>query len=107
MQLQTLLQILFANGHENVVAHAVKIDSGIEDRIPETIVAQVYKSELEGDQIFENERSSGYLECKVIHFDKFKMSDQYTIELPNGKFKQASDRTGRETITKVTYPANA
>ena len=101
MELQTLLQILFANGHEKIVAHAVKIDSGIERPLPEKILCQIHKTDLKEDYQFEQDRSHGHVECKVIHFDKYKLEDEYTIELPNGKFKQVSDRTGRDSETKI------
>lgn len=91
MNLNTLLEVLFANGQEALVALAVKLDNNITTEIPQTILVNLTEQELpEGKTFSKNGKQSrtGCLYCTVISYNKYKLNSGYTISLPNGQLKQ-------------------
>lgn len=81
---ETLLRILFANGHEDIVALAVKIDAGIEEHKLETVRCRISKHELDSGTQFEKAGYNGVADCPVIFIDKYKLKEKYLVKLPNG-----------------------
>lgn len=104
MKIETLLQILFANGHDNLVALAVKLDNNIDDTTPKpgAIAVEMTKSSLPAGMMFakKSEGSWNYVMCPVIAHDKFKVKDNFLVQLPNGGTKWVSD-TNRTEITTI------
>jgi hypothetical protein len=99
MNTNTLLQILFANGHEALVALAVKLDNNIEEDItPENIIVECDKKYVPAG--FKTKENSGYYiktVMPVVAFNKYKIKDQYLVAFPDGTTAWKSISTGSLT----------
>ena len=102
MNQEILLQILFANGHDNLVAHAVKLANNIEDGPqPTMIVVNCDKKHIPAGMKAKGDK--GYwvdLPMPVIAFNKYKIKEQYLIQHPDGTtaWKSISGNTATELI---------
>ncbi len=99
MKTETLLQILFANGHENLVALAVKLDNGIEDtNIPQSILVECDKKYIPAGMKTKGDK--GYwiqMVMPVIGYNKYKVKDQFLIQYPDGTTSWKSPSGGSST----------
>lgn len=101
ISLETLLNILFTNGMENVVSLAVKIDAGIiEETLPENleIPVSVYREDLlPGTQMELDNLSNGTILLPVIKGpDKYSLNrDMYYVRMPKGNIEQKSKSGSR------------
>lgn len=85
----TLLQLLFANGHEELVALAVKLENNIDIPTPEFINVSVGKDCL-AKMGKKQTQDRGYwtvIQLPVITHNKFKLKDNFYVQLPTGEFK--------------------
>ena len=102
MKTETLLQILFANGHEDLIALAVKIDNGIETVQPKSVLIRLYKSDLPvGKKFAGRDESYGYVECTIISTDPYKVKENHLVLLPNGKTKFVTYETPSDRPTEI------
>jgi hypothetical protein len=93
MELQTILQILYANDMENVISLAVKLDSKIDLGKKDTVVIQMSKGDL-AKMGYKPKIKDDYwinVECEVISFNKYKFKENYLVTLPDGKTKWVTD----------------
>lgn len=103
MTTETLLQVLFANGHESLVALAVRIDNNIDIDTPKFVTIEVTNSDLPSGKVFDTtgrdsyNSKRGYVQCEVIASNKYKLSDNLTIVLPNGTFRNVSLPSSKNT----------
>lgn len=92
MKLETLLQVLFANDQENLIAIAVRIDNNIELEYPTEIIVNIDKSQLAPGWRVKGERGySVSVKCPVIVVNKYKIKGIYTVQLPNGQLRSNCD----------------
>jgi hypothetical protein len=103
MNISTLLNILSANGHDNLIALACKIDNNIEQVIPTALVVNMRESDLPAGMKFVGE-NKGYRDCyalaPVVTHNMYKVSDNFLVTMPNGTVKWVSDN-------KWSYAATA
>lgn len=101
---ETLLRILFANGHEDIVALAVKIDAGIEEAKPDKIRCRLSKHELDHGTQFEKAGYNGVVDCPVIFIDQYRLKEKYLVELPNGEQQWKSHFPGDKLTSIENIP---
>lgn len=110
MKIETLLNILFANGHEDIVALAVKIDNNIVDNTPPVteIPVSVYKSDLPSGMAFAGgENHSATVLCEVVaQPNPYKTKKLYWVKLPNGIIaeKERSTNTVKQIVPIQVTP---
>lgn len=107
MKLETILQILYANKMEDVIALAVMLDNNIEtvEKYPigEVIPVEIGNSEIEPLGIRFEDRSYGNYPCEVIGINKYALDKRYLVKKPNGKSVWVSDHSfGRETAKTIS-----
>lgn len=97
MELQTILQILYANNLESVVSLAVKIDAEIKEPIVTKIRADLTNEDIKASGMkFKNRGYANYYECKVVGYNQYRLEHQWLIELPNGKTKWVNNNQTAE-----------
>ncbi len=103
MTLQTILAILYANGHENIVSKAVAIDNNLDNQEYNTLKCTLSKDKLPADKQFKDGKSSGTVELHIIGYNQFKLENNYLVQLPNGntEWRSYSDYNNREYITEI------
>ena len=84
MTQETLLRILFENGHEDIIALAVKIDAGIKETETEVIKCRISKHDLKEGTQFKKADYNGVVNCQVLSINPYKLKDKYLVLLPNG-----------------------
>lgn len=89
LKLNTLLQVLFANDQEALIAVATRIDAGIELEYPTEISVNIDKSQLAPGWRVKGDRNAYNItiKCPVIVINKYKLKGMYTVQLPNGQLK--------------------
>lgn len=101
MQIETILQILYNNGLENVVSLAVQLDNNIlvdsEYAIGQDVIAEVHNDDIKHLGIKFKRSSYGNFPVKLIGYNKYVLEKKYLVELPSGKKKWVtSDKFNRE-----------
>ena len=92
LTLETVLEILYKNDLTGVVVLGMQIDGKISFAEPKTSIAvEIRKENLPANKMFVDNKSYGYVECPVIHYDKYKLDKQYTVLMPNGKTTECRD----------------
>lgn len=91
MTIETLLQVLFANNREDLVALAVKIDNKIDTgQLTEIKVSIGNADLLPGFKLIDREGKDikqGRVSCPIISTNIYKLTGQHVVMLPNGKLK--------------------
>lgn len=90
MTQETLLRILFENGHEDIIALAVKIDAGIQDT-PEFINCRINKNELKPGTRFKGDSYHGTVQLEVKLINPYKLKEKYLVQLPNGNLAMKAE----------------
>ncbi len=86
MKIETLLAILFANGHDDIVSRAVQIDAGLAIQSDVKFArVNVYQSSLPAGKVLKSGKKDAIIECPIIGYNQLKLKDQYLVQLPNGK----------------------
>lgn len=109
MQLETILQILYANKLENVVSHAIRIEANIplEREIGQAVVVNIHKQSLPKGFRFENGESWGNVECEILAINIYSMDKPYLVRMPNGQveWKGLEDRKSPNGIIAIEEAA--
>lgn len=110
MTLETILNILYANGYENVIVLATRIDNDIpfEHKNGNTVVIEVHKTDLPSGLQFENDKAYGFVPAQIIGFNKYKIDTPYLIVKPDGSSKWFGHNQFKDQILTqvVTIPVS-
>lgn len=104
MNINTIMNILYQNGMENVVALAVQLDNNIPftgPQVGDSIIVEVSNDKIKSLGKKFKDRSYGYISCPIVAINHHKLDDKYLITLPDGstKWTRTSDRTSNESET--------
>lgn len=91
MTIETLLQVLFANNREDLVALAVKIDNKIDTgELTEIKITVETEDLVPGSKLVDREGKDikrGRVSCPIISTNIYKLTGQHVVQLPNGRLK--------------------
>lgn len=86
MNLNTILQILYANKLSHVVSLAIQIENNIptEYKVGDKVRYETSRSKLPEDKIFEKDKSWGIIEATILAVNIYSLEKPYFITLPDG-----------------------
>lgn len=93
MNINTILQILYANKLEHVVSLAIQIDNNIPSRrtVEDKIIVQVSRDSLPEGKTFEGNNHWGKVQCTIVGISIYSLDKPYLILLPNGTTKSIGE----------------
>lgn len=92
MELNTILNILYQNGMENVVALAVQLDANIKINdditIGDLIPVEIHKDYIKPLGLkFKGDEYHGKYPCQIVAKNEYKLNEKYLVLLPDGSTK--------------------
>lgn len=113
MTLETILQILYANKHEDVITTAIRIDNNIPlpYEVGNGVIVEVHKSSLpEGKEFAASANkngSYGYIMLEILAINMYKIDKPYMVILPNGKTEWYGEDNFKTNVTSLSIISDA
>lgn len=103
MKLEIILQLLYTNDLQDVVARAVQIENSISlpYAVGDLILVSVSKHDLPLGKTFKGNEYNGLLLLPVAAINVYSIAKPYLVTLPNGKTEWASASSGRNAPVEL------
>lgn len=104
MKLETILQLLYTNGHEDIVSRAVQIDNNITlpFKVGDEVIVEIHKDKLpEGKRFKKNDGygSYGYVRTMIQAVNPYSLKTPYVVLMPNGTQALVEVKDGQAGMT--------
>lgn len=102
MKLETVLQLLYSNDLQDVVARAVQIDNNIAMpyKVGDMLLLNIPKSKLPEGRKFKGE-GWGNVYVKIEVVNAYSLDKPYLIALPNGEHEWVKGEDNRREVTEI------
>lgn len=102
MKLETILQLLYTNGHQDLVARAVQIDNNIPMPLKAGDIAtiNIHKSDLPAGKTFKGD-SWGNIPVVIELVNPYDLGTPYLVTMPNGKQQWVKGDEDKRSVAEI------
>lgn len=104
MKLETILQLLYTNGHQELVSRAVQIDNNIPMiyKVGDQIIVEILPSKLPAGKRPKDARPHWvYVAVTIQAVNPYSLTNPYLVIMPNGVEEWVSGTASRSEVSEI------
>lgn len=104
MKLEIILQLLYTNDLQDIVARAVQIENNISlpHAVGDRLLVQISKHDLPADKQFASKEHYGHVSLPIVAVNVYSINKPYLVNLPSGKSGwYAESSSSKDSISEI------